>query len=117
MILFPSGDQSQSATLKPAFVRRRASRFPSASFPTGTTQRWLILEFSPTTQASFLAFWSFSSCSLGGSDMVKAICFPSGDQAKPSTPDLTSVRRSASPPSDRISQTLSLPERLEGEDS
>src|SRR4030042_5281959 len=113
MMVFPSGDQSQSAALNSALVKRRASRLPSASFSAGMTQRWLILRFSPTTRASFLAFWSFSSCSLGGADIVKAICFPSGDQARVSTPDLTSVSCSASPPSDRISQILFLPVRLE----
>ncbi len=45
--------------------------------------------------------------------MVKATEEPSGDQANPPTPLLTSVSISASPPSARMSQRLFLPERSE----
>ena len=108
---FPSGDQSQPLTVKAPSVSRFGSRFPAVSRATGTTQRWFTVSFSPTTRASFLAFLSFSSWSLAGSVMAKAIRVPSGDQAKPPTPVLTSVSCSASPPSARMSQMLFFPDR------
>src|SRR3989449_10410081 len=111
-IVLPSGDQSKSWSLKlpptwkSPLVNWRGARFPSASFSIGTTHSRFILRFSSTTFASFFSFLAFSSASVGGSGITKAIHWPSGDQRKPPASDFRSVSCSASPPSARISQRL-----------
>ena len=103
----PAGDRERALG--------QALRFPLAFFILGDRNdpKVALPVVLPTTRASFRAFLSFSSWSLGGSAMVKAIRVPSGDQAIPPTPVLTSVSCSASPPSVRMIQTLLLPDRLD----
>ena len=59
-----------------------------------------------TTRASLFSLSAFSSSSVFGSVIRKAIALPSGDQSIARTPPFSSVSASASPPSTRMRQTL-----------
>ena len=77
----PSGDQSKLPTVKLPFVRRLVF-FDSTS----TVQSWL-RRWSSSTLSNSPYFLSRSFQPSGfGSIIVKAICFPSGDQANAPTP-------------------------------
>ncbi len=102
----PSGDQSKPPTVKSPFVRRFVF-FDSTSITQRCERRW-----SSSTSSNSPYFLSRSFHASGfGSVMVKAICLPSGDQAKEPTPSSSRVSCSASPNDGRMSQICCLSDR------
>jgi hypothetical protein len=77
---------------------------PSALRPTGTTYRRCIFQSSSTTRTSRFSLSAFSSSSVRGSGITKAMLRPSGAQRRAVMPPFSSVSCSASPPSTRMRQ-------------
>ena len=58
-IVLPSGDQSQDPTVNPPWVRRRVPACRRRPWRPGRARDGSSCGSSPTTRASFFAFWSF----------------------------------------------------------
>src|SRR6266478_6187644 len=97
----PEGCHTASRISHLGSVRALASPAPRVS-----NQRRACLSSLSTTCASSLSFSFFSSASVFASGARKAICLPSGDQAKFFTLRFPLVKALASPPSARMALAL-----------